>query len=177
MTARSRRPAFTLIEVIVVIAILAILAAVLLPSLGAFRGDSRSRAAADVIRGELAAARGRAMTEARPYRVAIGANGTRIRRGPDGPEFAEAAAASSPDGNPTMVEYEFEHVTVELLSAPSAAAAVDGWETVAVVLPDGTCLDDNVVVGVREGDHAPLRVHIRGLTGASRVLPPGTKDR
>lgn len=171
------RRGFTLVEVLVVMAVLVILAAVILPSVGAFRGDSRPQAAVDLLRGELADARGRAKLENRPYRVAVGSNGTRLRRAPDGPEFAEAAAYDRPDGTSAAVEYALEHAVVELLSDPSAAAGADGadgWQTVAVVLPDGTCLDDSITVGVREAD-APagagsLRVHIRGLTGTARVV-------
>lgn len=177
MTARTRRPAFTLIEVIAVMAILILLAAVVLPSVGAFRGDSRPRAAADTIRGELATARGRAMVESRPYRVAIGMNGTRIRRGPDGPEFAEGTAADQPDANAATVEYAFEFVRASIVSSPSAAAPASGWETIAVVLPNGTCVDDGITVSVREDGGSALRVHVRGLTASSRVLPSGTKDR
>ncbi len=177
----ATRRGFTLIEVVVVMAILLLLAAVVLPSIGVFRGDTRQRAAADMIRSELAAARGRAMIEGRPYRVAIGANGERIRRAPDGPDFAEAAAFDRTDGNATVVEYALEYATVELLSTPSAASDSDGtWTTIAVLLPSGTCLDDSIVIGVRDRekkDDAPLRVQIRGLTGTSRVLPAGTEVR
>ncbi|AMV29053.1 hypothetical protein VT84_31955 [Gemmata sp. SH-PL17] len=178
MPTCSTRRGFTLVEVLVVMAILLLLAVVVLPSIGAFRGDSRPRAGVDVIRGELAAARGRAMTEGRPYRIAIGANGSRIRRAPDGPEFTETGGFDRADGGAIAVEYPFEHVTAELLSDPSAAPDTGSdWVTIAVVLPNGTCLDDNIIVGVREGQDGPLRVQIRGLTGTSRVLPAGTEVR
>ena len=184
MTARTRarrRSAFTLVEVLAVMAILILLAAVVLPSVGAFRGDSRPGAAADAIRAEVSNARGRAVIENRPYRVALTTNGTRIRRGPDGPDFATATATDHADGTSSLVEYELEHVTATVAGTQSTAAAADGTETVAVVLPNGTCLDDNLIVEVREtgttatASSAALRVHIRGLTGSSRVLtgPPG----
>ena len=176
MTDRSPRRGYTLLELVVVMAIILLLAAVVLPSIGAFRGDTRPRAAADVIRGEIATARGRAMEEGRPYRVALGANGTHIRRAPDGPDFAQAAAFGHPDGSAIVVEYPLEHVTAEILSGPEGGAS-DGWKTIATLLPNGTGLEDDVVVGVRENGGAPLRIHVRGLTGTSRVLPNsgGTK--
>lgn len=171
MTTRTTRRGYTLLELVVVLAILLLLAAVVLPSIGAFRGDTRSRAAADVIRGELATARGRAMDERRPYRVAIDATGTRIRRAPDGPDFAQTAAFGHADPSAIVVEYAFDQVTAEIISGPETAVGDDGWRTIATLLHDGTGLEDNVVVGVREDGGAPLRIHVRGLTGTSRVLP------
>ena len=169
MTTRSTRRGYTLLELVVVMAILLLLAAVVLPSIGAFRGDTRLRAAADVIRGELATARGHAMESGVPYRVAINQAGTRIRRAPDGPEFAQTEAFGHPDGNAKVVEYAFEHVTAEILAGPESAGDSE-WRTIATLLPDGTALEENVVVGVREDDRQPMRIHVRGLTGTSRVV-------
>ncbi|MBY0457180.1 MAG: type II secretion system GspH family protein, partial [Gemmataceae bacterium] len=64
--ARPRR-AFTLVEVLAVLAVMILLAAVLLPGIGAFRGDNRQRAAADAVRSELAHARALAREEGRPH--------------------------------------------------------------------------------------------------------------
>ena len=169
MNTRPTRRGYTLLELVVVMAILLLLAAVVLPSIGAFRGDTRSRAAADTIRGELATARGHAMESNVPYRVAINQAGTRIRRAPDGPEFATEAAFEYADGNAKVVEYAFEYVIAEILAGPEGAGDSE-WRTIATLLPDGTALEENVVVGVREDDRTPMRIHIRGLTGASRVV-------
>src|SRR3954470_15195895 len=107
MTASAARRGFTLFELIVVMTLLLLLAAIILPSVGAFRGDTRQRAGADSIRGELATARARALDEGRPYRVAISQGGRRIRRAPDGPDFAQASAFGHPDGSAASVDYEF----------------------------------------------------------------------
>ena len=108
MTTRPPRRGFTLVEVIVVMAILILLAIIVLPSLGAFRGDTRSRAAGDVIRGELAVARARAKDEGKPYRVALSPDGRRLRRAPDAADFAQAPASDQP----TWVEVHSTHFTV-----------------------------------------------------------------
>lgn len=174
MTTRTtRRRGFTLIEVMLVLAVLILLAAVLLPSISVFRGDSRPQAAVDSIRGELAIARGRAMIENRPYRIAIDETKTRIRRAPDGPDFATTPAADHADGGSTAVEYGLEHATAEILSDASVAPAIEGgWQTVAVVLPAGSCLDDAMTVRVQDRDNSQsvLRVQIRGLTATARVV-------
>lgn len=166
------RTGFTLFEIVVVIVLLMLLAAVILPSVGAFRGDTRQRAGADQIRGELASARGRAMEEGRPYRIAINDTGTRLRRAPDGPDFGSTGAFGHPDPFAIAVEYEFEHVTAEVVTdlQQTRPAESDGWVTIAVVQPDGTCRDDTALVLIKEENNGTTRLRIRGLTGSSRVI-------
>jgi prepilin-type N-terminal cleavage/methylation domain-containing protein len=172
VTTRRTRRAFTLAELIVVLAILVLLAAVLLPSLTAFRGDSRQRAAADVIRGELAAARARAKEEGRPYRVAVSEDGRRIRRAPDAEDFAEAGAAGDPGGSSAAIEYAFEHVTAAVVAEQGAEQpqAVNGWFAVACVQPDGTCREETVLVALKDENGTTLYLRIRGVTGTTRVV-------
>lgn len=180
MTTRTaRRRGFTLIEVLLVMAVLVLLAAVILPSVSTLRGDSRPQAAVDAIRTELAAARARATTENRPYRLAIDSAGNRLRRAPDGLDFSDAAATDHPDAASTAVDFEFDRVTAELLSDPSTSTSPDGWQTIAVVLPGGTCLDDSITIGVRDRDHPAgvVRVHIRGLTATAKIVAPAPENR
>src|SRR5207244_2644250 len=141
MTASAARRGFTLFELIVVMTLLLLLAAVILPSVGAFRGDTRQRAGADIIRGELAVARARAMEEGKPYRVALSQDGARIRRAPDGLDFAQLPASERADGSAAAVDYPLDHVTASVVAEQDRPApdATDGWVTVATVQPDGTC--------------------------------------
>jgi Tfp pilus assembly protein FimT len=162
-----------MLELLVVMAILVLLAVVVLPSIGAFRGDTRQRAAADAIRGELAVARARAAEEGKPYRVAISRDGTRIRRAPDGPDFATVAGAEHPGGSARVVDYPFEQqITAEVVTEQDAQveSETDDWVTIALVMPDGTCRADNVVVSLKEDGRQGLFVRVRGLTGTSRVV-------
>lgn len=177
MTTPAPRRGFTVFEIVVVLALLLLLAAVLLPSVGAFRGDTRQRAAADLIRAELAVARSRAMEEGRPYRVAVSADGKRVRRAPDGPEFATAAGFGHADSSAQVVDYPFDEVTAEVVSEQpdSGPVQIDNWVTIATVQPDGTCREDGALVLIKEEDGSTMRVHVRGLTGASRVVKGGTK--
>jgi prepilin-type N-terminal cleavage/methylation domain-containing protein len=178
VTARSTRRGYTLFEMIVVMTILIILAAVVLPSLGAFRGNSRQRAAADSIRGELAVSRARAMEEGRPYRVAISEDGARIRRAPDDTNFSQNTPTTNcPDGSSSAVDYAFESpVTVQVVPDPNVVAPApdNGWVTIATVQPDGTCREDTTLVSIKEDDLAPMYLRVRGLTGGSRVVPSTT---
>lgn len=167
----TTRRGFTLFELIVVLALLLLLAAVILPSVGAFRGDSRPRAAADALRGELAAARSRAMEEGRPYRVALSADKTRLRRAPDTADFAQAAAHDGASPSAAAVDYALEHVTAEVVSETGDGVDTsDGWATVATVLPDGSCREDTALVVITEPGAGSLRVRVRGLTASSRVV-------
>jgi type II secretion system protein H len=174
MTRLASRRGYTLIELIVVIAILILIAAVVLPSVGAFRGDSRPRAAADAIRGELAAARARAKEEGRPYRVAISEDGTRLRRAPDDADFEQAAAVDASGGAHAAVDYALEHVTASVVPEADAAppASANGWTTLACVQPDGTCREDSVLVSLKDDDGPTLQLRIRGVTARARVLQP-----
>lgn len=182
MTGRSHSrvraplaPGFTLVEVLLVLALLVMLAAVILPSIGTFRGDANQRAAADIIRSELAASRGHAMEQGVPYRLAVNKDGTRMRRAPDGPEFATAAAASEPSGAAKATDFAFERVTVARHSEQGTDPEADGnWVTFAIVMPDGTCREDAVLLAVKEAGHGSMYLRVRGVTGSSRVLPPGS---
>jgi prepilin-type N-terminal cleavage/methylation domain-containing protein len=173
MTRRGTRRGYTLFELIVVMVILLILAAVLIPSLSAFRGDSRQKAAADVIRTEIATARARAKEEGQPYRVAISEDGRRIRRAPDTEAFAEAGAFNQPGGTSPAVEYEFEHATASRVAEQDAAPLIttNGWVTLACVQPDGTCREDTVLVEIKDGDSAPIYLRVRGVTGSAKLVP------
>jgi Tfp pilus assembly protein FimT len=163
-------------------AILILLAVVVMPSTSGLYGGTRPRAAADQVRGEIATARAYAMEEGRPYRVAISADGTRIRRAPD-TEFDQGAAAEHATTTARSVEYAFEYVTAQVTIGVENELPADtgGWLTVAVVMPDGTCRDDGtgntlVTVSLREVGMPPespaLQVVIRGVTGQTRVVNP-----
>lgn len=181
MIRQTYRRGYTLFELIVVMAILLLLAAIILPSIGAFRGDTPQRAAADVVRGELAIARARAKADGQPYRVAVSQDGTRIRRAPDSTNFAQANADSSSSGSASAVDYPFDdHVTAAVVTEGNnpPPVASDGWVTLATVQPDGTCLEDGTVVSLTDAHGGAMYLHIRGLTASSRVIPnPHTTNK
>lgn len=174
MRIRNTRRGFTLLEILLVMAVLLILAAVTIPSLSSLYGNVRQRAAADVVRARLADARALAMETGTAYRVAISADNTKIRVGPDGADFGDLPASAQATGTAKVIESTLEKATVERGIEPDEPPAVvdaSGWMTVVTFLHDGTCKEDTVMVRILEGDFPPLRIQIRGVTGGTRTLP------
>ncbi len=174
---RPRRAAFTLIECMAVLAVILVIAAVTVPTFGGLKGNADQKAAADVVRGRIADARGMAMEFGQPYRLAVSADGTRIRLAPDVPEFASLPAADNPGGAVTCLESRLDKATAGLApDEDDAGLNGDGeWVTVGTFLPDGTCREVGSVVVVNEGNFPPIRIHLRGVSGTSRVLPNDSK--
>jgi Tfp pilus assembly protein FimT len=173
------RPGLTLVELLVVLALLIILAAVTLPSFSGLRGNTDQQAAADLVRARVADARGRAMEFGTVYRLAVSADGTRLRLAPDGDDFASAPVDNPPAGASRASEDTLERATAsvttettdpEAVSAPSAGAG--GWMTVATFLPDGTCRECNMLVQVSETGFPPITIRVRGITGDARIVRP-----
>jgi Tfp pilus assembly protein FimT len=163
----------TLLELTLVLALLLILAAATLPSFTALKGNVRQKAAVDLVRARLADARAKAMEDALPYRVAFHQDGTRIRVAQDGPDFASRPAASPGSFASRSTEDTLVEATANVThDSDETAPEVDsGWVTVATFLSDGTCREAGVIMEVREGDFPPIRIHLRGVTGTTKILP------
>lgn len=163
-----------------VIAVLLILAAVTFPSIAAMQGNVRQKAATDTVRARIADGRARAMEHGAEYRLAVHQDGTRLRLAADGPDFADRPADNPPTGSSLASEDTLEKATVAVLADASMGetpADSSGWVTIATFLPDGTCREDSVVIAINEPTFPAMRVHLRGVTGSSRVLPPDTTVR
>jgi prepilin-type N-terminal cleavage/methylation domain-containing protein len=171
-TPSPPRPGFTVFELVVVLAILLMLAALTLPSFEALYGNSKQRAAVDLVRTRIANARTRAMETGAPQRLAISTDGTRIRLAPDGPNFADLPAAEFSTSNAKVNEDSLDKATAGL-SVDEGTPAPNGdgnWQTIATFKPDGTCKEDNAIVEIRQDGYPPIRIQIRGVTGTSRIL-------
>lgn len=174
MTAdrRSRRAGFSIIELIAVLVTVVVLGGMILPTLGGIRGDTRTKAAGDMVQEYMARSRAKAIEGGQAYRLAVSSDGRRVRMAPDTFEAMGEAApeASDEDGaGPTIREDDLPAgVTASLLLDDGEFAADDaiGWRRVATFLPDGTCREDTVEVRVEEADVAPVLIRLRGLTGA-----------
>ena len=173
----NRRAGFTLMESMAVLAVLLIIAAVTFPTFRGLTGNSDQKAAADVVRGRIADARGMAMEYGQPYRLAISADGTRIRLAPDTQDFATLPAAEYASGSAICLESRLDKCTAGLAADDDGVApGSDGeWQTVGTFLPDGTCREVGTIVTISEANYPPLRIQLRGVSGSSRVLPNDSK--
>jgi type II secretory pathway pseudopilin PulG len=168
------RPGFTVLELLVVLILLIILAAVTLPNFVGLKGNAAQRAAADLVTARIADARARAIETGVPYRLAVYQDGTRIRLARDVMEFGELPVANPPSGASLASEDTLQEATVAVEPDPvfgGPPADPTGWVTIGTFTPDGVCREENVVIQVLEGNFPPIRIHLRGIVGNSRVLP------
>jgi prepilin-type N-terminal cleavage/methylation domain-containing protein len=173
---RTPRAGFTILELLVVLAMLLLLAALTLPSFAGLRGNSKQKAASDIVRTRIANARTRAMETGVPHRLAISADGKKIRLGPDVPDFANLSASTLGNLNAAVNEDSLD-ADAGLQNDDGAAnneGTADGWKTIATFKPDGTCVEDHAIVTLQEEGFPPLRIQIRGITGTARILPVQT---
>jgi prepilin-type N-terminal cleavage/methylation domain-containing protein len=164
---RRRRPAFTLLELILVLALLVLLGALAYPSVeGAYAGI-RLRAGADALRAALAGARSHAMDESRPYRFCVLPGTGKYRVAPDSSAYwggGEAPTPEDPNNPPLVLEESLPKDIVFTMDEGAASGDAGGWMTVVTLLPEGEASDDRQFTlrlpGVR-----PIIVRLRALTG------------
>jgi len=170
-TRRTRRAGVSLVEVMVTMAVLVAIGGILAPTLRTMGRDSKSKAGIDTLRGRIADARGAAVEDGRPYRLAVSSDGKRVRVSPDERAFVNVAAnADEDDSGPLIAESTMPpDVTATTQHDDGSQATADeaGWVRVATFQPDGTCLEDSATVKVSEPGARPITLRIRGLTGSA----------
>jgi len=172
----TRRPytraGYTILELMVVITIVLILGAIVGPSLLGMWGNNRTKAGVDTVTARLADARGAAIAQGIPYRVAASPDGTQVRIDPDESEPTEQLASEQPSTPIRQVDKLPPGVTLTPMTVGTTQAdSADGWITLVVFLPDGTCRDDASEFTLSEKDQTPQVVRVRGLTGVWTVNP------
>lgn len=178
---KSKRSGFTLLELVVVMAFIILLATAAMPSIFTIERNAEQKAAMEQVRGLIADARGLAISQGVPYRLAITPAGDRIRLAPEGPEFASVQAATAPTAAATAIEYRFQKTSVSVAAdadsgeeAPTADSS--GWITLGTFLPTGVCRQDSgpatTLINVNETGYLPMQIRLRGVTGTARLLPP-----
>lgn len=168
----ATNPGMTLLELLVVLAILLILAAFTLPSFEGLYGNSKQKAAADIVKARIAMARARAIETGTPQRLAVSADGLKIRLAPDTEQFGQATADTRGGIGASANEDTLDKVTAAVaVPDDEPQPSSDGtWTTVATFKPDGTCKEHNVTLELRQDNFPPIRIQIRGVTGTARVL-------
>lgn len=152
-------------------ALLILMAAVALPSLGGLKGNADQKVAADQLRARIADARGLAMQEGLPYRLAVHKDGNKIRVAPDTPEFARVPVSDVAGGSVKAIETKIEKATINVVESDTEAEQLDDWITLGTFLANGTCREDSTLIEVIESSFPAIRIHLRGVTGTARVLP------
>jgi type II secretory pathway pseudopilin PulG len=153
-----------------VLAVIVILGAVLIPTLSGSRGDTQTKAGADVVQTYIAKARAKAIEDGRPYRLALSADGTQVQITPDveddgTPHDDDDASIGArhcedtlPDGVKAVIVISDEDFTAQDQS---------GWQRVATFLPNGTCREEqDIELRIQEQGVAPVTIRIRSVTGS-----------
>ena len=172
-TQSNNRKGYTLVEVLAVLVVIIIIGSLVTSTLTGQEGNTKVKAAADDVTGEIAMARSHAMEEGRNYRLSMSSDGTKIRVSLDDPAAQESAgdeAQQKQYGSEKQLPLD---VTLALTNSGAEAAPADaeGWIRLATFQQDGTCKEDIVDFQIREPGVTPLAVQIRGLTGHVTVNP------
>lgn len=171
------RAGYTILELMVVMMIILILGAIVGPSLLGFWGNNRTKAAVDLVTARLADARGAAIAHGIPYRVCASPDGLQVRVCPDESESTEQLASEQPSTPLYQQDPLPKGVTLTPMTVGTAQSdSADGWITLVVFMPDGTCRDDASEFTLSETDQIPQVVRVRGLTGVWTVNPATATD-
>jgi prepilin-type N-terminal cleavage/methylation domain-containing protein len=168
-----RRAGFTLLELVVVMAILLILGSLAIPTMVGVRGNTGIKAGVDAVRAKMFDARSKAMDEGVAYRLSVSDDGKKLQVAPDDPNSVDPTHHGM-----TSTEDMPDGVVVKVQAQDGVQAAPDqtGWVRVATFMADGTCREDFIEVVVTDTtvtNAAPMRIQIRGVTGAIRTVKPG----
>ncbi len=164
----TRRPAYTLFELVLTAAVIAITTALAVPSLDALYPTYKQNAAVDAVRAAWALGRAHAIEEGRPYRFAVTPGSGDFRLAPDDD------TADGGDGQGPRPMVRDDHLTEGVtfaLAQDGGQPSAGGMSTVAVFLPDGTARDD-AEVSIQVKGARPKSVKLRALTGAVTVQRP-----
>lgn len=173
----SYRRAVTLLEVLLVITIIVAISAVAYPSLHAMYMDARVKSAADQVREDWTEARAHAIEGGMAHRFAVQPGTGLYRVAPDAEEFWDGSTDASEDGTPVYIK-EGELPKGILFNVPDDfGSESNGWVTIVVFNPDGTCPEDREIALKEDDDTSSLVVRVRAMTGAITVRKEGSGNQ
>jgi prepilin-type N-terminal cleavage/methylation domain-containing protein len=161
----TRRPGYTLLELILTVAVIAVTTSLAVPSLDGMYPAYKQNASVDAVRAAWALARAHAIEDGRPYRFAVTPGTGNYRLSPDNDD--SSAGQNAGPGSFVLNDHLPEGVNFGL-AQDGGASSSDGLATVAVFLPDGTARED-AEVDIQVKGARPKAVKLRALTGAVTV--------
>jgi Tfp pilus assembly protein FimT len=178
MTRPRHRPAFTLMEVLLVIAVIIALSAVAYPTLAAMYGDVKVKAAADDVRAAWTEARSHAIEDGRAYRFAVQPGTGKYKVAPDADGFWDGSGGTGDDADAPPFTFEGDLPNGIVFQVGTDLPESGGWATVVVFHPDGGCSADvEVTLKEADDDGTPIVVKVRAMTGAVSVRKQPAGDR
>jgi type II secretory pathway pseudopilin PulG len=194
MRNNSRRPALTLVEVVLVLALLVVISAVTVPLITGSLTQARLVHSADLVRAAWGKARLAAMRAGESYVFRYEPQGSRYQIVRLAATMAEDAGDINLLPPEEAADVEYEEVDLLRLSlsrlpeevvfasgeigavpqlAASVAATEGGWSSPILFYADGTTTDAAITLANSTG--AMIRVTLRGLTGISRTSEIGSE--
>lgn len=169
------RPAFSLIEVLLVMALLVLAGALAAPAFTEGTSSAKLRDAANKLSQLWSQARLDAMTLGRPllFQCTLGAGSGTVSGPGEATAVGAEGAPAAPSAGASSIELDGIVFRRLLVAEPAGAAAlgaeaVDGMPSMPVVFhPDGSTSDAECLLEAESGPQ--LLVTLRGLTGSSRV--------
>jgi type II secretory pathway pseudopilin PulG len=169
----QRRPAFTLLEILLVLVILILLAAVAYPTLSGMYGDVRVKAAGDQVRAAWTEARSNAIEGGRDYRFSVQPGTGKFRVAPNSQSFWDGSngASDPPDPNAPPPLVQEGELSGGIVFDVSSDLPSDGtWTTVVVFKSQGDCsADTEISLKEADDDGTPIVIRVRAMTGAISV--------
>jgi Tfp pilus assembly protein FimT len=178
MTRPRHRPAFTLLEVLLVIAVIIALSAVAYPTLTAMYGDVKLKAAGDDVRAAWTEARSHAIEDGRAYRFSVQPGTGKYRVAPDADGFWDGSGGGGGESDAPPWTFEADLPKGIVFETAADLPESGGWATVVVFNPDGGCSADvEITLKEADDDGTPIVVKVRAMTGAVSVRKQPRGDR
>ncbi len=171
------RRGFTLFEMLIVLAIIVIVSALAVPVMRTMLDDAHMSAGADMVRARLADTRAKAFDTGKPWKLAYLPSTGVLQYAAEDADVWSSSTDQTPDETPDYVRDELPKDVLlavnrdDIAGAEGTPQATGGWQTLAVFSGDGSARDDGAVY-VGKAGFMPLRVRVRGLTGAVSIDVP-----
>jgi prepilin-type N-terminal cleavage/methylation domain-containing protein len=170
------RRGFTLFEMLIVLAIIVVVSALAVPVMHTMLDDAHMTAGADMMRARLADTRANAFETGKPWKLAyLPYSGIFQLAAEDDDEWS--GSDHEPKETPEVIRGELPKDILlavnrdDIAAAQGSPQAAGGWQTLAIFNGAGSARDDGAVY-IGKAGYMPLRLRVRGLTGAVTIDVP-----